>query len=160
MPVAKKVLDDAAARGTQVVLPEDVVAAAYPEERHRILTVPARRIPLALAGFDIGPATVMRFREALRDAGTVVWNGPMGMLEEPAFASGTAELAKIVADCSGFTVAAGGDTVAAIHRAGVADRLGYLSPSGAAFLEALEGRELPGVAALSAMTGLPLAETG
>ncbi len=69
---------------------------------------------------------------------------------------GTAELARIVADCSGLTVAAGGDTVAAIQRAGVADRLGYLSFSGAAFLEALEGRELPGVAALSEMTGQPL----
>lgn len=158
VPVAKKILDDAAARRTQVVLPEDVVAAAYPGDRHRIVTVPAERIPLALAGLDIGPATVVRFRDALRDAGTVVWNGPMGMLEEPAFASGTAELAKVVADCSGFTVAAGGDTVAAIHRAGVAERLGYLSPSGAAFLEALEGRELPGVAALSAMSGQPLAE--
>lgn len=157
VPMARKILEDAQARRMQVVLPEDVVAAMYPGDRHRIRTVPAERIPLALAGLDIGPATVIRFRDALRDAGTVVWNGPMGMVEQPAFASGTAELAKVVADCSGLTVAGGGDTVAAIHRAGVADRVGYLSPSGAAFLEALEGRELPGVAALSVMTGQFLA---
>ena len=156
VPMARKILEDAQARGIQVVLPEDVVAAMYPGDRHRIRTVPAERIPLALAGLDIGPATVIRFRHALRDAGTVVWNGPMGMVEQPAFASGTAELAKVVADCSGLTVAGGDDTVAAIRRAGVADRLGYLSPSGAAFLEALEGRELPGVAALSAMACQPV----
>jgi phosphoglycerate kinase len=79
----------------------------------------------------------------------------MGMVEEPAFTSGTAELARAVADCRGLTVAGGGDTVAAIRRAGVADRVGYLSPSGAAFLVALEGRELPGVTALSEMAGHP-----
>jgi phosphoglycerate kinase len=158
VPMAKKILDDARARQMPVVLPEDVVAATYPGDRHQIVTVPAERIPLALAGFDIGPATVIRFRDALRDAGTVVWNGPMGMVEQPPFASGTAELAKVVAECTGLTVAAGGDTVAAIRRTGVADRLSYLSPSGVAFLEALEGRELPGVAALSDVTGQPLGE--
>jgi phosphoglycerate kinase len=158
IPTAKAILDDARAKGVPVMLPEDVIAATYPGDRHRIVTVPADRIPLALAGFDIGPATLIRFRDALRDAGTIVWNGPMGMVEQPPFASGTAELAKAVADCGGFTVAAGIDTVAAIQRTGMAERLGYLSSSGAAFLEALEGPELPGVAALSDMTGQPLAE--
>jgi phosphoglycerate kinase len=157
VPMAKKILEDAQARGVQVVLPEDVVAAMDPRDRDRIRTVPADRIPVGMAGLDIGPATVMRFGHALRDAGTVVWNGPMGMVEQTAFASGTEKLAKVVADCGVLTVAGGGDTVAAIHRAGVADRLGYLSPSGAAFLAALEGRELPGVAALSDMTARPLA---
>jgi phosphoglycerate kinase len=158
VPMAKEILDQARVRKTEVVLPEDAVAAAYPGDRHRIVTVPAGHIPLALAGLDIGPATLVRFRQALRDAGTVVWNGPMGVVEQRPFASGTEELARAVADSTAFTVAAGGETVAAIRRAGVADRLGYLSPSGAAFLEALEGRELPGVAALSTMTGKPLAE--
>jgi len=155
VPVAKGILDAAAAAKTEVVLPEDVVAATYPGDRDRIRTVPAERIPVALAGLDIGPATVARFRQALRDAGTVFWNGPMGVVEQPPFAVGTAELAKVIADCSGLTVAGGTDTVAAIRRAGVADGLDYLSPSGAAFLEALEGRELPGVAALSEMTAKP-----
>jgi phosphoglycerate kinase len=152
VPVAKRILEDAAARKTEVVLPEDVVAAAYPGDRDRICTVSADRVPVALAGLDIGPATVARFRLALRDAGTIFWNGPMGAVEQPPFATGTAELAKVIADCRGLTVAGGIDTVAAIRRAGVANRLGYLSPSGSAFLEALEGRELPGVAALSDMS--------
>lgn len=154
--VAAAILDDASARGVQVVLPEDVVAATHPEDCARMLTVPAHRMPVALAGLDIGPATLRRFREALRDAGTVVWNGPMGVVEQPPFATGTAELARIVADCGGLTVAGGGDTVAAIRKAGLADKLVYLSPSGAAFLEALEGRELPGVAALTDVGAWPV----
>jgi len=93
--------------------------------------------------------TVTRFQHALPETGTVVWNGPMGVVEQAPFASGTEELAKAVARARGLTVAAGGDTVAAVRRAGVADELGYLSPSGAAFLKALEGQPLPGVAALS-----------
>jgi phosphoglycerate kinase len=153
--MAGTILSDARARDVEVVLPEDVVAAMYPEDRDRILTVPVDRIPVALAGLDIGPATLRRFREALRDTGTVVWNGPMGMVEQPPFAKGTAELARIVAGCRGLTVAGGGDTVAAIRAAGVADKLGYLSPSGAAFLEALEGHDLPGVAALTDASGCP-----
>ena len=157
VPLARKVLDEAQARGMQVVLPEDVVAATYPQDRHYLRTVLANDIGLALAGFDIGPATVMRFHHALRDAGTVVWNGPMGMVEQSPFDAGTAKLAKIVADCGAFTVAGGGDTVTAIRQAGVAERIDYLSLSGAAFLEALEGRELPGVAALSEPTGRPIA---
>jgi phosphoglycerate kinase len=93
--------------------------------------------------------SVARFREAVRDAGTVIWNGPMGMYERPAFAIGTAELARAVAESPALTVAGGGDTVAAIERAGVAAKFGYLSMAGGAFLEYLEGRELPGVAALT-----------
>jgi len=146
---AKVILEEATARRVEVLLPEDVVAAAHPGDRHRICTVPADRIPAALAGLDIGPVTVMRFQRALRDTGTVVWNGPMGVVEQAPFASGTEELAKAVAGAGGLTVAAGADTVAAVRRAGVADKLGYLSPSGAAFLKALEGQLLPGVAALS-----------
>ncbi len=149
VPTAKVILEEAATRGVEVLLPEDVVAAVHAGDRHWIRTVPADRIPVALAGLDIGPVTVTRFQQALRDTGTVVWNGPMGVVEQAPFASGTEELAKAVASASGLTVAAGGDTVAAVRRAGVADKLGYLSPSGAAFLKALEGPPLPGVAALN-----------
>ena len=149
VPTAKLILADAAARGVEVLLPEDVVASVHPGDRHWIRTVPADRIPVALAGLDIGPVTVTRFQHALPETGTVVWNGPMGVVEQAPFASGTEELAKAVARARGLTVAAGGDTVAAVRRAGVADELGYLSLSGAAFLKALEGQPLPGVAALS-----------
>lgn len=149
VPTAKEILDDAAARGIQVLLPEDFVAAVHPGDRYWMHSVPADHMPVALSGFDIGPATVTRFQRALQDTGTVVWNGPMGVVEQAPFASGTEELAKAVASARGLTVAAGGDTVAAVRRAGVADKLGHLSLAGAAFLKALEGQPLPGVAALS-----------
>jgi phosphoglycerate kinase len=152
VPTAKEILEDAAARGIQILLPEDFVAAVYPEDRHWIRPVLADHMPAALSGFDIGPATVTRFRRALQDTGTVVWNGPMGVVEQAPFASGSEEVAKAVAHARGLTVAAGGDTVAAVRRAGVADKIGHLSLSGTAFLNALEGQPLPGVAALSGVT--------
>lgn len=146
---ARRVLSKARSRGLQVGLPIDTVVAAAPDSADGGRTVNIRQIPSALMGLDIGPATLARFRDALRSAGTVVWNGPMGVFENPAFAQGTVELAKAVAGSSAFTVVGGGDTVAAVHRAGVADRIGYLSTAGGAFLEFLEGRQLPGVVALS-----------
>ncbi|MFQ5897661.1 MAG: phosphoglycerate kinase [Candidatus Methylomirabilia bacterium] len=146
---ARKALSQARARGVQVGLPVDAVVAASPESAEEVQTVAIRRIPAALMGLDIGPATLALFREALRPAGTVVWNGPVGVFETPAFAGGTFELARAVAASSAFTVVGGGETVAAIRRAGVADRMSYLSTAGGAFLEFLEGRKLPGVEALT-----------
>ncbi|HXJ82206.1 MAG TPA: phosphoglycerate kinase, partial [Candidatus Methylomirabilis sp.] len=146
---AKQILAEAERRKVEVVLPEDVVVATYPEDRARIWQCPADRIPMAMNGLDIGTQTVNRFREALRDAATVLWNGPVGMYEHAPFAGGTIALAKIIAAHPGLTIAAGSDTAAAVRQAGVADRIGYVSTAGTAFLEALEGRELPGVAALT-----------
>ena len=146
---ARQVLAEARARGVQVGLPVDAVVGRAPRQAEEVSTVNIRQIPPTLMGLDIGPVTLERFREALRSARTVVWNGPMGVFENPAFASGTLELARAVADSQAFTVVGGGDTVAAIHQAGVADKIGYLSTAGGAFLEYLEGRELPGVAALT-----------
>jgi len=99
-------------------------------------------------GLDIGPATVAAFGAAVRASRTVVWNGPMGVFERTPFATGTLGLARAIAEGPGFSVVGGGDTVAAVQQAGVADRIGYLSTGGGAFLEYLEGRTLPGVAAL------------
>jgi phosphoglycerate kinase len=146
---AKQILEEAARRKVDLLLPDDVVIATYPEDHTRIGQCPADRVPIAMTGLDIGPRTVARFREALRDAATVLWNGPVGMFEHAPFAAGTLELAKIIAEHPGLTVAAGSDTAAAVRQAGVADRISYLSTAGTAFLEALEGRELPGVAALT-----------
>jgi phosphoglycerate kinase len=146
---AKQILAEAARRKVELLLPDDAVVATDPEDPTRIRECPADRIPIAMTGLDIGPGTLTRFREALRDAATVFWNGPVGMIEHPRFAAGTIELAKIIAAHPGLTVAAGSDTAAAVRQAGVADRIGYLSTAGTAFLEALEGRELPGIAALS-----------
>jgi phosphoglycerate kinase len=103
-------------------------------------------------GLDIGPRTVERFTKALDGARTIVWNGPMGVFERPAFAAGTLALGRAVTSSSAFTVIGGGDTVAAVTQAGVAERIGYISTAGGAFLEFLEGRQLPGVEALTDAT--------
>ncbi|MET0850282.1 MAG: phosphoglycerate kinase, partial [Candidatus Rokuibacteriota bacterium] len=99
-------------------------------------------------GLDIGAATVARFEAALKGAGTIVWNGPMGVFEKAPFAAGTIGVGRAVAASPAFSVIGGGDTIAAVQAAGVASSIGYISTAGGAFLEYLEGRVLPGVAAL------------
>ena len=103
-------------------------------------------------GLDIGPATVSAFARALHDAQTVVWNGPMGVFEIDAFAQGTIGVARAVADVKGTTIVGGGDSIAAVTKAGVADRITHISTGGGASLEFLGGRVLPGVAALPGNT--------
>jgi phosphoglycerate kinase len=145
---ARRVLDDARRRSVQVVLPVDAVVAPgldAPSGR----TVSIREIPADEMGLDIGARTVDRFADVVKGAGTVVWNGPMGVFEKAPFAAGTLGVARAVAAGSGFSVIGGGDTVAAVNQAGVADRIGYISTAGGAFLEFLEGRALPGVEALT-----------
>ena len=146
---ARGILTRARARGVTVRLPVDVVVAAGPGDGAAARPVAVREIPSDLMGLDIGPATREQFAAALKGARTVVWNGPLGVFERPGFADGTMAVARAVADCGGFSVIGGGDTVAAAHAAGVVDRISYVSTAGGAFLEFLEGRELPGVAALT-----------
>lgn len=146
---ARAALDHARTRGVTVRLPVDVVAARGIDSRDDIRTVGIRAIPADMMGLDIGPATVARFRDALKGAATVLWNGPMGVFEREPFASGTLEVGRAVAACGGFSVIGGGDTIAAAQAAGVTEQIGYISTAGGAFLEFLEGRVLPGVAALS-----------
>jgi phosphoglycerate kinase len=145
---ARRVLDEATRRGVRLALPLDAVVADGPDSASRT-TVGIREIPQHLAALDIGPATVNAFGALVREARTVVWNGPMGVFEKPAFAAGTVALARAVAEASAFSVIGGGDTVAAVQQAGATDRIGYISTAGGAFLEFLEGRTLPGVDALS-----------
>ncbi len=144
---ARRLLAEAQARGVELLLPVDTLVASGPEAGDP-RAVPVEGIPADLMGLDIGPATLTRFRTALRDARTVVWNGPMGVFERPPFANGTLGLARAIAESRAMSVAGGGDTLAAVRMAGVAERFGYLSTGGGAFLEFLEGRTLPGVAAL------------
>jgi phosphoglycerate kinase len=131
----------------KIVLPVDVVVAPSVEASAGQV-VPVTAIPAEGMGLDVGPATVAAFAAVIRDSATVVWNGPMGVFERSPFAAGTLGVARAVADSRGLTLVGGGDTVAAVEQAGVARRIGYLSTGGGAFLEFLEGRTLPGVAAL------------
>jgi phosphoglycerate kinase len=145
---ARGILARARSLGVRVRLPVDVVVAPSPDSADGIRAVGVREIPDELMGLDIGPLTVAQFGAALQGAKTVVWNGPMGVFEKPAFAAGTLGVARAVSGCGAFSVIGGGDTIAAVRQAGVIDRIGYISTAGGAFLEFLEGRVLPGVAAL------------
>ena len=146
--MARATLEAARRRGVQIVLPVDaVVAGGLDSPSGRAVSV--REIPAEQMGLDIGPLSVERFAAALKSAKTIVWNGPMGVFEKPAFATGTVALARAVAESGAFSVIGGGDTVAAVNQAGVTARVGYISTAGGAFLEFLEGRTLPGVEALT-----------
>ena len=148
LETARRTLDAARRRGVALVLPVDaVVADGLDSAQGRAVSV--REIPAGQMGLDIGPNTVAKFTEALNGARTIVWNGPMGVFEKQPFAAGTLALAKAVAGSPAFTVIGGGDTVAAVAQAGVAEKIDYISTAGGAFLEFLEGRKLPGVEALT-----------
>ncbi len=134
--------------GVDVLLPVDVVAAASFAPDANTQLVLAEDIPEGWLGLDIGPETSEAFAARIREARTVFWNGPMGVFEWPRFADGTFAVARAVADCDGYTVVGGGDSVRAVHEAGVADRISWISTGGGASLELLEGKDLPGIAAI------------
>ena len=145
----RQVLADAADRGVEVVLPVDIVVAREFAPDAEKATVAADAIEAGWMGMDIGPRTIELFAGKLADARTVVWNGPMGVFEMPAFAAGTQAIAEALADTSSFTVIGGGDSAAAIRAFGIADdRYSHVSTGGGASLEFLEGKELPGLAVL------------
>ena len=131
-----------------LVLPGDVLVADAFEEGAKTAVVSADAIPEGWMALDIGPATAARYRALIAEAGTVFWNGPMGVFEMAPFAAGTKAVAEGMADCAGVTVAGGGDSVAALNKFGLADKIDHVSMGGGASLEFIEGAELPGVAAL------------
>jgi phosphoglycerate kinase len=131
-----------------VVLPRDVVAASAFEPDAETEIVPYDELPEGRLGLDVGPETRVDFGERIRRARTVFWNGPMGVFEWPRFAEGTKAVAEAIADVDGFTVVGGADSVRALHEVGLADRVSWVSTGGGAALEFLEGKELPGVAAI------------
>lgn len=148
LDMARGILEHAKSRGLQVHLPTDVVVAASLDDADGARTVPVHAIPAGLKAVDIGPETRKAFAAAIAQAKTLFWNGPLGVFEKPPFDEGTSEVAKALASCPGFSVIGGGETVAAAHRAGVADRIGHVSTGGGASLELLAGKTLPGVAVL------------
>lgn len=146
LALARTILQRATERGVQVLLPIDVIAAPSKDGPGR--TVSATEIGKEEMALDIGPQSAAAFGAAVQGAAAVFWNGPMGLFEEPAFAKGTLAVAEALAACRGFTVVGGGDSVAAVQQAGLAERFGHVSTGGGASLEFLEGRKLPGVEAL------------
>lgn len=149
LDVARDFLSAAELKGRQVHLPVDAIVAERVEEGAPARTVDISGISSGWAMVDIGPQTIAAFSRVLQRAGTVVWNGPMGVFEIDAFANGTRQIAQVLAHADAETIVGGGDSVAAVEQMGVADRMSHVSTGGGASLEFLEGRELPGVAALA-----------
>jgi phosphoglycerate kinase len=148
LDTARRIIEAAKARGADVPLLTDVVCGKEFSETTPATTKPVAAIEADDMIMDIGPDTARRFTEILKSAGTIVWNGPLGVFEFDAFAGGTQALAEAIAASPAFSIAGGGDTLAAIAKFGIADRVSYISTAGGAFLEYLEGKTLPAVAAL------------
>jgi len=145
---AGKIMDKMRARGAEVPLPEDVVCAKEFRDDAEPTIKPATEVLHDDMILDIGPRAASSFADAWRSAGTIVWNGPVGVFEFDRYAAGTRVIADAVAASPAFSIAGGGDTIAAINMFGIADRIGYISTAGGAFLEFLEGKKLPAVAVL------------
>jgi phosphoglycerate kinase len=145
LPLAREIV---ARAGKRLVLPNDVVVADAFDAQARAKTVDVDEVPAGWRILDIGPKTVRLFGERLEMAKTVVWNGPMGVFEFPRFAQGTVAIAQKLAQIEAMTIIGGGDTAAAVRQAGQADKMSHISTGGGASLEFLEGKTLPGVAAL------------
>ncbi len=147
----KEMLDKAASLGKKLLLPIDTtIAAGFPNPIDgpiEVSYVDADKIPADMEGLDIGPKTQALFADAVKSAKTVVWNGPMGVFENPTLAAGTIAVAKALAETDAITVIGGGDSAAAVNQLGFADKMSHISTGGGASLEFLEGKELPGVAA-------------
>ncbi len=145
---AKRLMEAARAKGGEIPVPVDVVCAKEFSEDAPAETKPVDQVADDDMIFDVGPETSRRYAEIVKAAGTVVWNGPVGVFEFDQFGEGTRALALAIAESSAFSIAGGGDTLAAVDKYGVADRISYISTGGGAFLEFLEGKTLPAVAIL------------
>jgi phosphoglycerate kinase len=145
---AKRVLGEAEDSDTILALPEDLVLGKKLEASTEVRDLNGVDVPEGWMGLDVGTNTTANFAKRIRDAGTVFWNGPMGAFEVEPFDAGTRAVAEAVASAPGHTVVGGGDSVAALHRFGLADDVDWISTGGGASLELVEGKELPGVAAL------------
>ncbi len=145
---AKGIQEHAINRGVKFYLPVDCVVAESPNSDTATKIVPMQEIPEGWYGMDIGPASVKLFSEAVHNAKTILWNGPMGVFERDAFSRGTFALAHAVANAYAKTIIGGGDTALAVHRAGESESMSFISTGGGAALQLLEGKHMPGLAAL------------
>lgn len=147
LSLAKDLMKQAVDQKAQLLLPTDHVIAKTPESGEGTV-ISGQNIPEDSMGLDIGPETVASFVQVIRESKTVLWNGPLGLFEKDPFSGGTIAVAQSLAECDAISIIAGGDTVAAVAKAGVADKMTHLSTGGGATLEYLEGKRLPGVLAL------------
>lgn len=145
---AKGIQEHAMSRGVKFYLPVDCVVAHSPQPGAETKIVPTQEIPNGWYGMDIGPASVKLFSEAVENAKTILWNGPMGVFEIDAYARGTFTIAHAVANAYALTIVGGGDTAVAVHRAGESESMSFISTGGGAALQLLEGKQLPGLMAL------------
>jgi phosphoglycerate kinase len=150
---ARKVVAAASGRGADVPIPTDVVVATRFAADAKATVKPVDQVSDDEMILDIGPDTAQRYAELVKKAGTVIWNGPVGVFEFDAFGQGTETLAHAIADSHAFSIAGGGDTLAAVDKYGVADRISYISTGGGAFLEFVEGKKLPAVEILEQRSG-------
>lgn len=149
LELALEIYKKVRARGIKFYLPVDCVIAQSCEHGVETKIVPVQEIPNGWRALDIGPASVKLFSEAIENAKTILWNGPMGVFELDAFSRGTFAIGRAVADAYALTIVGGGDTDLAVHRAGVSESISFISTGGGAALELLEGKDLPGIAALT-----------
>ncbi len=148
LDTARKIVDKAKQKNVQFLLPVDAVIAQTTTAEAEAKVCGVKEIPKDMIGLDIGPVTISVFSEALKGVKTIIWNGPMGMFELAPFSKGTFALAQAVADSGALSIIGGGDTDTAIKKAGLSAKMSYISTGGGAFLEWLEGKILPGIAAL------------
>jgi phosphoglycerate kinase len=148
LELAKKITEKARQKNVQFLLPVDAVIAKSASADAEVKVCGVKDIPEDWIGLDIGPATISLFSDALLGAKTIVWNGPLGMFELAPFSKGTFSLVNTVANSGALTIVGGGDTDTAVHQAGLSAKISYISTGGGAFLELLEGKTLPGIAAL------------
>lgn len=148
LKTAQEILEAANQKGVKVFLPVDCVVADKMDPSARTQIVPVEKIPPDWMGLDIGPATISRFADALKDVKTILWNGPMGVFEMAPFSRGTMEMVQNIVKSGAVSIVGGGDTDTAVHQSGQAQKISYISTAGGAFLELLEGKTLPGVEAL------------
>lgn len=148
LEIAKKIMEDTKTKGVELILPVDTVCADEFKNDAKSEVYDRDKIPQDMMGLDIGPKSVEKFAEVLKNAKTVVWNGPMGVFEMENFAKGTYAISEILAGLDAVTVIGGGDSAAAVEQAGFADKMTHISTGGGASLEYLEGKVLPGIACL------------
>ncbi len=153
IPEATRLMEAAKAKGGEIPVPTDVVVGKEFSEAAQATVKKVDQVDDDDMIFDVGPETAASYADMMKAAGTVVWNGPVGVFEFDQFSAGTQALGKAIADSDAFSIAGGGDTLAAVDKYGISDRISYISTGGGAFLEFLEGKKLPAVAMLEKRAG-------